>query len=256
MASTGTDFRLSELPKAAVRQLQLLGHGQLQPRRQLSDLRCHLGRRGPLLQLAAKRPAHRTRGAGHDGDRGVHAQRRITQSALMAITRNAGAISFLGKRMVQGGVLQGRRDQCRLLDLPHAEQHRAEQHAFRRPARTTPTINEQPPGYTEPTNHLTPVGAFRHLLGPTARMTWAAMFRSGTRALPATRASWRARRQLGTGNCDYLRLLLPRRFNSMIRQRGDYWVSAWLCVPEPGSITLVVAGGLCLLAYAWRRRRV
>jgi formylglycine-generating enzyme required for sulfatase activity len=27
-------------------------------------------------------------------------------------------------------------------------------------------------------------------------------------------------------------------------------------VPEPGSITLVVVGGLCLLAYAWRRRRV
>jgi formylglycine-generating enzyme required for sulfatase activity len=26
-------------------------------------------------------------------------------------------------------------------------------------------------------------------------------------------------------------------------------------VPEPGSIVLLVAGGLCLLAYAWRRRR-
>ena len=30
---------------------------------------------------------------------------------------------------------------------------------------------------------------------------------------------------------------------------------ASLAVPEPGSITLVVAGGLCLLAYAWRRRQ-
>ena len=27
-------------------------------------------------------------------------------------------------------------------------------------------------------------------------------------------------------------------------------------VPEPGSVVLVVVGGLCLLAYAWRRRRV
>ena len=26
--------------------------------------------------------------------------------------------------------------------------------------------------------------------------------------------------------------------------------------PEPGSITLVVAGGLCLAAYAWRRFRL
>ena len=27
-------------------------------------------------------------------------------------------------------------------------------------------------------------------------------------------------------------------------------------VPEPGSIALAVMGGLCLLAFAWRRRRV
>ena len=27
-------------------------------------------------------------------------------------------------------------------------------------------------------------------------------------------------------------------------------------VPEPTSITLALAGGLCLLAYAWRRRHV
>jgi hypothetical protein len=26
-------------------------------------------------------------------------------------------------------------------------------------------------------------------------------------------------------------------------------------VPEPGSIALVIAGGLCLAAFAWRRRR-
>ena len=44
-------------------------------------LRCHLGRCGPLLQLAAKRPADRGRGTGHDGDRGVHAQRRYHQAA-------------------------------------------------------------------------------------------------------------------------------------------------------------------------------
>jgi hypothetical protein len=26
-------------------------------------------------------------------------------------------------------------------------------------------------------------------------------------------------------------------------------------VPEPGSLTLLLVGGLCLAAYAWRRKR-
>ena len=46
-------------PKRQSGQLQLRGHGQLQPGRQLSDLRCLLGRCRPLLQLAAKRSADR-----------------------------------------------------------------------------------------------------------------------------------------------------------------------------------------------------
>ena len=41
-----------------------------------------LGRCGPLLQLAAKRPARRARGAGDDGDGGVHAQRRNLECRL------------------------------------------------------------------------------------------------------------------------------------------------------------------------------
>jgi formylglycine-generating enzyme required for sulfatase activity len=39
---------------------------------------------------------------------------------------------------------------------------------------------------------------------------------------------------------------------------ADYYLGfriAGLPVPEPGSLTLLVCGGLCLLAYAWRRRR-
>ena len=46
---------------------------------------------------------------------------------LMAVTRNADAriLRSHRERMVQGGLLQGRRRQCRLLDVPHAEQHAA-----------------------------------------------------------------------------------------------------------------------------------
>ena len=67
--------------------------------------------------------------------------------------------------MVQGGVLQGRRYQRRLLDLPDEEQHRAEQRAFGRPARITPTFTS-PTAITDPTNYLTPVGAFAASPGP------------------------------------------------------------------------------------------
>ena len=37
---------------------------------------------------------------------------------------------------------------------------------------------------------------------------------------------------------------------------GDVYGIPWtaIAVPEPGSITLVIAGSLCLVAYAWRRR--
>ena len=67
--------------------------------------------------------------------------------------------------MVQGGVLQGRRDQCRLLDLSDAEQHRAEQRAFR-DRHEQRQLLRLTGGYTDPTNYLTPVGAFAASPGP------------------------------------------------------------------------------------------
>ena len=83
----------------------------------------------------------RGRGTGHDGNRGVHAQRRDHDSALMAVTRNAGAdvLHSLGERMVQGGVLQGRRaTPATGFIRRRATPRRAT--CFRQPARTTPTI--------------------------------------------------------------------------------------------------------------------
>ena len=151
-------------PKRQFGQLQLLGHGQLQPSRQLSDLRCHLGRCGPLLQLAAKRPADRGRGAGHDGNRGVHAQRRDHQSALMAITRNAGATYFIPSEnewykaaYYKGGGTNGGYWTIRLRATPHLAtcfRDRHEQRQLYKHRRLD-----------RPTNQLTPVGRL-HLPGP------------------------------------------------------------------------------------------
>ena len=87
-------------PKRQFWQLQLLGHGQLQPSRQLSDLRCLVGRCRPLLQLAAKRPAHVPAGtpgevAGSTETGAYTLNGANTNAALLAITRNAGATYFI-----------------------------------------------------------------------------------------------------------------------------------------------------------------
>ena len=68
-------------------------------------------------------------GDGHDRNRGVHSQ-WASQSALMAITRNAGATYFIPSEneWYKAAYYNGRRDQRQILDVSDAEQHRADQH--------------------------------------------------------------------------------------------------------------------------------
>ena len=54
-----------------------------------------MGRRGTLLQLAAKWPTDQWRGNGYDENGAYTLNGAITNSALMAITRNAGATYFI-----------------------------------------------------------------------------------------------------------------------------------------------------------------
>ena len=83
----------------------------------------------PVLQLAAKRPADQLgRGCRLDGDRGVHAQRGDDQSDLMAVTRNAGATYFIPSENEWYKAAYYNPTERHVLDLPDAEQHRAEQH--------------------------------------------------------------------------------------------------------------------------------
>ena len=67
--------------------------------------------------------------------------------------------------------------------------------------------------------------------------------------------SWFPWRRLGRPNP---RMVSTYR-NADVPMDVDYYPGfrvASLAVPEPGSLALVVAGGLCLAAFAWRRRRV
>ena len=124
-------IRRSPSPRAAVQAATATRSLAVTAGRQLSDIRCHLGRCGPLLQLAAKRPADR--GKGGTTETGAYTLNgATTQTALMAITRNAGATYFIPSEneWYKAAYYKGR-DQRRLLALPHAEQHRAEQRAFR-----------------------------------------------------------------------------------------------------------------------------
>ena len=126
-----------------------------------------VGRCGPVLQLAAKRPAdQRHRGHRHDRDGGLHLERRNFQRGADGghTQRERHLFHPLGKRMVQGCVLQRGRDQLRILHLSDEEQHRAGQLLVL--AARSNDANYYISSYTDPTNYLTPVGTFADSPGP------------------------------------------------------------------------------------------
>ena len=166
----GTDLADSRhFPNRQFRELQLLGHRAAPARQQHAGLRRYLGRCGPVLQLAAKRPADqrepRTRRTTETGAYTLNGG--TSDARLMAVTRKRDVppTSSHGKRMVQGGVLRPDLERRRrwLLGLSDQEQHRAEQLAARH---TSNNANYYISNYTDPTNFLTPVGDFVLSPGP------------------------------------------------------------------------------------------
>ena len=113
-------------------------------------------------------------------------------------------------------------------------------------------------GYTDPTNFLTPVGTFTQSSsyygtfdqsGDIFQWNETAVVRGSSRGLRG--GYW-----YNDASDSYL--------VSSYRRNGDpaaeyfevgFRVASSEAVPEPGSIALLLAGGLCLLDYAWRRRR-
>ncbi len=108
-------------------------------------------------------------------------------------------------------------------------------------------------GYTDPTNLLTPVGAFAASPGPYGS------FDMGGDVWQWNEAAVATTRGLRGGYWD-------DSYSGLASSGGSYYSNPSYeyyfmgfrvaSVPEPGSIALAVMGGLCLLAFAWRRRRV
>ena len=128
----------------------------------------HVGRCGTVLQLAAKRAAGRTgRGTGSTETGGVYAQRGDEPiRRYMAVTpkHRRDLLHPLGERVVQGGVLQP--DQRHVLDYP-TQSNTAPSNALSATGTNNANYNSgQRACFTDPTNYLTPVGAFASSPGP------------------------------------------------------------------------------------------
>jgi formylglycine-generating enzyme required for sulfatase activity len=108
-------------------------------------------------------------------------------------------------------------------------------------------------GYTDPTNVLTPVGAFAASPGPYGTFDMGGDVVQWNET--DVTGSWRGER----GGCWDTN---SSQLTSLVRGIGLPTTESSIdgfrvaSVPEPGSIALLLAGFLCLLAYVWRRRRV
>jgi formylglycine-generating enzyme required for sulfatase activity len=109
--------------------------------------------------------------------------------------------------------------------------------------------------YTDPTNYLTPVGAFADSPGAYGTFDMGGDVEQWNET--AVGSSDRGFRG-GDWGSQTLDMISTYR-NADGPMDLDYYPGfrvASLAVPEPSRIALVVAGGLCLAAFAWRRHRV
>ena len=180
----------------------------------------------------------------------------VTNAALMGINRNGGATYFIPSEneWYKAAYYKGGNANAGYWAYP------TQSDALHPPSNvlsTTGTNNANydngtyPSGtFTDPTNHLTPVGAFSASPGPydTFDMggdVW--QWNEGTTL--GCRYEWGG----SWGNTYSMMAMTAGGYDYPANAFRDIGFRV-ASVPEPGSIMLVVAGGLCLLAYAWRRR--
>ena len=109
--------------------------------------------------------------------------------------------------------------------------------------------------YTDPTNELTPVGAFSKSPGAYGTYDQGGDVEQWTEAKVSSgsRISWG-----GSWAALYPDSLASSTGGHVIGPEGYGYNPVGFRVastPEPGSISLLVAGAVCLLAYTWRRQK-
>jgi formylglycine-generating enzyme required for sulfatase activity len=183
-----------------------------------------------------------------------------TDAALMAITRNAGATYFIPTEDEWYKAACYNPSNASYWFFP-TQSNAIPSNVRSATGTNNANIRDDHSGYSDPTNFLTPVGAFAGSPGPygtydmggdASQWTETAY---GNDSRFTTGASWRQ---------DWARFACNNTMNPDYPSDDDgsgdggagttgFRVAA-SAVPEPASITLVVGGGLCLLAYAWRKR--
>ena len=251
----GTDMPTWPSPKAAVRATTVTRSRAATPRPQTVRFSMSRGRCSPLLQLAAKQPTDRGRRSGHDGDGGVHAQWQCHQLDGGDAEHRGHLRHSVGERMVQGGLLRPKQaGRCRLLDLPDEEQHDTGEHVAGRgnSANCMTQVGTFTFSRSDPTNYLTPVGAFALSPGPYGTYDQG----GNVQQWNETNFGGSSRGFRGGSWTDFAGNLSASSFGygSPTNEQDNFGFRV-AEVPEPGSIALIIAGGLCLPAYDWRRRR-
>jgi formylglycine-generating enzyme required for sulfatase activity len=172
----------------------------------------------------------------------------VTDAALMAITRNAGATYFIPS--------ENEWYKAAYYNASTASYWLYPTQSNTQPSNVlsaTGTNNANYGGYTDPLNYLTPVGAFAASPGP-----------YGTYDMGGDVYQWNEAnigglyRGMRGGGWSYASYSLAASSSNNFEpafDRDSLGFRVASAVPEPGSIILVVCGGLCLLAYAWRRRK-